>query len=107
MRWKMNKKLLLFDGHSMANRAFYGVPLLTNKDGQYTNAIFGFLNIMLSIVEKEKPDYIGVAFDLSAPTFRHQFSDEYKGNRKGMPEELRVQIPLLKEVLGAMHIQIR
>ena len=106
MRWKMNKKLLLFDGHSMANRAFYGVPLLTNKDGQYTNAIFGFLNIMLSIVEKEKPDYIGVAFDLSAPTFRHQFSDEYKGNRKGMPEELRVQIPLLKEVLGAMHIHM-
>ena len=106
MRWKMNKKLLLFDGHSMANRAFYGVPLLTNKEGQYTNAILGFLNIMLSIVEKEKPDYIGVAFDLSAPTFRHQFSDEYKGNRKGMPEELRVQIPLLKEVLGAMHIHM-
>ncbi len=102
----MNKKLLLFDGHSIANRAFYGVPLLTNKNGQYTNAIFGFLNIMLSIIEKEKPDYLGIAFDLSAPTFRHQFSEEYKGNRKGMPEELRVQMPLLKQVLGAMHIQM-
>lgn len=106
MRCNMNKKLLLFDGHSIANRAFYGVPLLTNKNGQYTNAIFGFLNIMLSIIEKEKPDYLGIAFDLSAPTFRHQFSEEYKGNRKGMPEELRVQMPLLKQVLGAMHIQM-
>jgi len=102
----MNKKLLLFDGHSMANRAFYGVPLLTNKEGQYTNAIFGFLNMMLSIIEKEKPDYLGVTFDLSTPTFRHKFSDEYKGNRKGMPQELRAQIPLLKEVLTAMHIHI-
>ncbi|MBP3888238.1 MAG: DNA polymerase I [Cellulosilyticum sp.] len=102
----MNKKLLLFDGHSIANRAFYGVPLLTNKNGQYTNAIFGFLNMMLSIIEKEKPDYLGIAFDLSAPTFRHKFSEEYKGNRKGMPEELRAQMPLLKQVLGAMHIQI-
>ncbi|MBE6022273.1 MAG: DNA polymerase I [Cellulosilyticum sp.] len=102
----MNKKLLLFDGHSMANRAFYGVPLLTNKEGQYTNAIFGFLNMMLSIIEKEKPDYLGVTFDLSTPTFRHKFSDEYKGNRKGMPQELRAQIPLLKEVLAAMHIHI-
>lgn len=106
MRWNMKKKLLLFDGHSIANRAFYGVPLLTNKSGQYTNAIFGFLNMMLSIVEKEKPDYLGVTFDLSAPTFRHQFSDDYKGNRKGMPEELRAQIPLLKQVLTAMHIHI-
>ena len=102
----MNKKLLLFDGHSIANRAFYGVPLLTNKNGQYTNAIFGFLNMMLSIVEKEKPDYLGVTFDLSVPTFRHQFSSEYKGNRKGMPEELRAQMPLLKQVLSAMHIHI-
>ena len=106
MRCNMNKKLLLFDGHSIANRAFYGVPLLTNKNGQYTNAIFGFLNMMLSIIEKEKPDYLGIAFDLSAPTFRHKFSEEYKGNRKGMPEELRAQMPLLKQVLGAMHIQI-
>lgn len=106
MRCNMNKKLLLFDGHSIANRAFYGVPLLTNKSGQYTNAVFGFMNIMLSIIEKEKPDYLGVAFDLSAPTFRHKFSEDYKGNRKGMPEELRSQIPLLKQILSAMHILI-
>lgn len=106
MRCKMKKKLLLFDGHSIANRAFYGVPLLTNKDGLYTNAVFGFLNMMLSIVEKEKPDYLGVAFDLSVPTFRHEFSSDYKGNRKGMPEELRAQIPLIKKVLTAMHIHI-
>ena len=102
----MKQKLLLFDGHSIANRAFYGVPLLTNKSGQYTNAIYGFLNMMLSIMEKEKPDYLGITFDLSVPTFRHEFSADYKGNRKGMPEELRVQIPLLKKVLKAMHIHI-
>lgn len=102
----MKEKLLLFDGHSIANRAFYGVPLLTNKEGVYTNAVFGFLNMMLSIVEKEKPDYLGVTFDLSAPTFRHKFSSDYKGNRKGMPEELRPQIALLKKVLTAMHIHM-
>ena len=102
----MKKKLLLFDGHSIANRAFYGVPLLTNKEGNYTNAIFGFLNIMLSIIEKEKPDLLGVAFDLRQPTFRHEFSSEYKGNRKGMPEELRSQMPVLKQVLEAMHIHM-
>lgn len=102
----MNKKLLLFDGHSIANRAFYGVPLLTNKSGQYTNAVFGFMNIMLSIIEKEKPDYLGISFDLSTPTFRHKFSEEYKGNRKGMPEELRAQMPLLKQVLSSLHIFI-
>ncbi len=102
----MKQKLLLFDGHSIANRAFYGVPLLTTKDGQYTNAILGFLNIMLSLIEKEKPDYIGVAFDLSAPTFRHKFSEEYKGNRKGMPQELKPQIPMIKKVLDSMGIRI-
>lgn len=102
----MSKKLLLFDGHSIANRAFYGVPLLTNKDGVYTNAIYGFMNIMLSLIEKEKPDYLGVAFDLSTPTFRHEFSSEYKGTRKGMPQELRSQMPLLKKLLTAMNIQI-
>ena len=96
MRCYMKQKLLLFDGHSIANRAFYGVPLLTNKNGQYTNAVFGFLNMMLSIIEKEKPNYLGITFDLNVPTFRHEFSADYKGNRKGMPEELRAQIPLLK-----------
>lgn len=102
----MKKKLLLFDGHSIANRAFYGVPLLTNKQGIYTNAVYGFINIMLSIIEKEKPDLLGITFDLSLPTFRHEFSKEYKGNRKGMPEELRPQIPLLKKVLKTMDLYI-
>ena len=102
----MKKKILLFDGLSIANRAFYGIPLLTNKEGRYTNAVYGFLNIMISMIEKEKPDLVGVAFDVSAPTFRHIQNIEYKGTRKGMPQELREQIPLLKEVLGLMHIHI-
>jgi len=102
----MKQKLLLFDGHSIANRAFYGVPLLTNKQGIYTNAIYGFLNIMISIIEKEKPDLLGVAFDVSAPTFRHKFSKDYKGNRKGMPDELRAQMPLLKKVLKMLDIYL-
>lgn len=102
----MKQKILLFDGLSIANRAFYGIPLLTNKEGRYTNAVYGFLNIMISMIEKEKPDLVGVAFDVSAPTFRHIQNVEYKGTRKGMPQELREQIPLLKEVLGLMHIHI-
>ena len=100
------KKLLLIDGLSIANRAFYGIPLLTNQEGLYTNAIYGFLNIILSLMEKEKPQLVGVAFDVSAPTFRHLKSEDYKGNRKGMPQELRVQIPVLKEVLQAMGMNI-
>lgn len=102
----MKKKILLFDGLSIANRAFYGIPLLTNKEGRYTNAVYGFLNIMISMIEKEKPDLVGVAFDVSAPTFRHIQNVEYKGTRKGMPQELREQIPLLKEVLGLMNVHI-
>lgn len=102
----MNKKVLLFDGLSIANRAFYGIPLLTNKEGRYTNAVYGFINIMLSIIEKEKPDLLGVAFDVSAPTFRHIQCEDYKGTRKGMPQELREQIPLLKHVLRAMNIHM-
>lgn len=100
----MGKKILLFDGLSIANRAFYGIPLLTNKNGLYTNAVYGFLNIMFSIMEKEKPDLVGVAFDVSAPTFRHKMNESYKGTRKGMPEELRPQIPLLKQVLKCLDI---
>jgi DNA polymerase-1 len=100
----MKKKLLLFDGLSIANRAFYGIPLLTTKEGVYTNAVYGFLNIMLSLIEKEKPDLVGVAFDVNKPTFRHVQVATYKGTRKGMPEELRPQIPLLKEVLTALGI---
>lgn len=102
----MSKKLLLFDGHSMANRAFYGVPALSTKDGQPTNAIYGFFNIVLSLVEKEQPDYIGVTFDLSKPTFRHELSPEYKANRKKTQGELRTQIELIKQILESMHIHM-
>lgn len=102
----MGKKILLFDGLSIANRAFYGIPLLTNKNGIYTNAVYGFLNIMFSMIEKEKPDLVGVAFDMSAPTFRHKMNETYKGTRKGMPEELREQIPLLKQVLKSLDVHM-
>ncbi|HIT89813.1 MAG TPA: DNA polymerase I, partial [Candidatus Merdenecus merdavium] len=100
----MNEKLVLIDGHSILNRAFYGVPDLTNSEGLHTNAIYGFLNIMFKILEEEKPDYLTVAFDLSAPTFRHKMFDSYKGTRKSMPEELREQVPIMKDVLAAMGI---
>ena len=100
------KKLMLVDGLSILNRAFYGVPPLTNKDGIHTNAIFGFLNILFKMLEDEKPDYLAVAFDVKAKTFRHEMYPEYKGTRKGMPEELRMQVPLIKEVLSAMNILI-
>ena len=88
------------------NKAFYGVPELTNSEGLHTNAIYGFLNIMFKILEEEKPDYLAVAFDVHAPTFRHQMYQAYKGTRKPMPEELRQQVPVMKEVLKAMHITI-
>lgn len=100
----MTKKIMLVDGNSIVNRAFYGVPLLTNAEGRYTNAVYGFLNILLKLLEEETPQYLAVAFDLHAPTFRHQTFADYKGTRKGMSEELREQMPLLKEVLGAMGI---
>lgn len=99
-------KILLIDGHSILNRAFYGVPLLSNKDGLHTNAIFGFINIMLKALEDESAGYIVVAFDLKAPTFRHEMYAEYKGTRKGMPDELREQVPVMKEVLAAMKIPV-
>lgn len=102
----MSEKIVLIDGHSIINRAFYGVPDLTNSDGLHTNAIYGFLNIMFRILDEEKPDYLAVAFDLKAPTFRHQMYDAYKGTRKPMPEELREQVPVLKEVLHAMGIPL-
>ena len=102
----MRKKLVLIDGHSILNRAFYGVPDLTNTEGLHTNAIYGFLNIMFKIIDEEKPDYLAVAFDLKAPTFRHKIYPEYKGTRKGMPDELREQVPVMKEVLTSMGILI-
>lgn len=99
-------KLVLIDGHSILNRAFYGVPELTNAKGLHTNAVYGFLNIMFKILEEEKPDYLAVAFDVHAPTFRHKMYDAYKGTRKPMPEELREQVPVMKDVLRAMHVVI-
>lgn len=102
----MSEKIVLIDGHSIINRAFYGVPDLTNAEGLHTNGIYGFLNIMFRILDEEKPDYLAVAFDLHAPTFRHQMYDAYKGTRKGMPDELREQVPVLKEVLQAMGIPL-
>lgn len=97
-------KILLIDGHSILNRAFYGLPDLTNTKGQHTNAVLGFLNIFLKLVEDEKPTHVFVAFDVHQPTFRHLMYDEYKGTRKGMPEELREQVPLLKDMLRAMQV---
>lgn len=100
------KKIVLIDGHSILNRAFYGVPDLSNAKGLHTNAIYGFLNIMFKILEEEQADYLAVAFDVKAPTFRHEIYQEYKGTRKPMPEELREQVPVMKEVLHAMGIMI-
>ncbi len=100
------EKLVLIDGHSILNRAFYGVPDLTNSSGLHTNAIYGFLNILFKILEEEKPDYLTVAFDVHAPTFRHGIYKEYKGTRKPMPEELKEQVPVMKKVLSAMGIAI-
>ncbi|MBS6398219.1 MAG: DNA polymerase I [Clostridiales bacterium] len=102
----MSEKIVLIDGHSIINRAFYGVPDLTNAEGLHTNGIYGFLNIMFRILDEEKPDYLAVAFDLKAPTFRHQMYEAYKGTRKGMPDELREQVPVLKELLTAMKIPL-
>ena len=95
-------KLLALDGNSIVNRAFYGIKLLTTKDGQYTNGIYGFINILNRLIEKEHPDAVAVAFDVRRPTFRHEKFTEYKAGRKGMPEELHSQMPLLKEWLSLM-----
>ena len=102
------EKFLVIDGNSILNRAFYGLAgaRMTSADGIHTNAIFGFLNIYYMIIEKFNPDYIAVAFDLKAPTFRHKMYDEYKGTRKGMPDELKEQVPIIKDVLRAMNIKI-
>ena len=101
----MSEKILLIDGHSILNRAFYGLPDLTNSEGKHTGAVYGFLNIMFRILEEEKPDYLTVAFDLHEPTFRHKLYDAYKGTRKGMPPELVEQVPLMREMLTAMGVK--
>lgn len=102
----MDGKLVLVDGHSILNRAFFGIPDLTNAEGTHTNAVYGFLNILFKILEEEKPDYLTVAFDVHAPTFRHKMYAEYKGTRKPMAQELRQQVPLMKEMLRAMGVTI-
>lgn len=100
------KKLVLIDGHSILNRAFYGVPDLTNAAGLHTNAIYGFLNIMFKVLDEENPDYFIVAFDVKEKTFRHKMFEEYKGTRKPMPSELHEQVPVIQEVLKAMNITV-
>ena len=100
------EKIVLIDGHSILNRAFYGVPDLTNSEGLHTNAVYGFLNIMFKILDEEQADYLAVALDLKAPTFRHKMYDGYKGTRKPMPLELHQQVPVMKEMLTAMGIPL-
>ena len=103
------EKFVLIDGNSIMNRAFYGImgsKMLTTKDGKYTNAIYGFLAILFKLIEDVKPEYMAVAFDLKAPTARHKMYEGYKANRKGMPDELAEQMPIIKEILRAMNIDI-
>lgn len=95
-------RLLVIDGNSIANRAFYGIKLLTTKDGRYTNAIFGFLNILLSLLKESEPDEVAVAFDLKAPTFRHKMYDGYKATRHKMPDELAAQLPVIRQLLALL-----
>ncbi len=102
----MSEKLVLIDGHSILNRAFFGIPDLSNSEGLHTNAVYGFLNILFRILEEEQPDYLTVAFDVNAPTFRHEMYADYKGTRKPMAPELREQVPVMKEMLKAMGVMI-
>ena len=97
-------KLMVIDGNSIINRAYYGIRPLTNREGLYTHAIFGFLTTLLRLVGEEAPDALCVTFDVHAPTFRHTADETYKATRKPMPEELRMQVPVLKEVLDALNI---
>ena len=103
---KAAMKLMILDGNSVINRAYYGVHPLTTRDGMYTNAIFGFLNILERVRREERPEALCVAFDLHGPTFRHLKYEAYKANRHGMPEELAAQMPVMKDVLRAMNIPI-
>ena len=98
-------KLLVLDGNSIVNRAFYGIKLLTTKDGRYTNALVGFMNILLKLQAEQNPDEVAIAFDLKAPTFRHKLYDGYKAQRKGMPQELADQMPVLKELPQSLPVQ--
>ena len=103
------RELVLIDGNSIMNRAFYGImgsKMLTTTDGKYTNAVYGFLSIMFKIIDDLNPEYMVVAFDLKAPTARHKLYDGYKATRKGMPNELAEQMPIIKDILKAMNITI-
>lgn len=102
----MNNKFVVIDGNSLANRAFYAIPMLSNSKGFITNAIYGFCNMLFKVLEDEKPGYIAVAFDKGKIVFRHQEYTEYKGKRKGMPDELRPQFPVLKELLNSLNIAV-
>lgn len=102
----MSGKMVLIDGHSILNRAFYGLPALTNSEGLNTNAVYGFLNIMFKIIDEEKPDYLAVAFDVHQPTFRHEIYSGYKGTRKPMPDELMEQVPVIQKVLKSMEVPV-
>jgi 5''-3'' exonuclease (including N-terminal domain of PolI) len=99
-----NEKLLILDGHSLMNRAFYALPELTNDEGLHTNAVYGFINMLFKMKEEINPDYIVCTFDRSVPTFRHKQYDDYKAGRKKMPSELAEQFPILKEILGLLSI---
>ena len=99
-------ELLLIDGNSLINRAFYATPVLTNRKGQYTNAVYGFVNMLLKGLEDIRPRYLMVAFDMRAKTFRHLMYDGYKAKRKGMPDELAAQMPLLHELLAQMKVTV-
>ena len=103
---KIFMKLLVLDGNSILNRAFYGIKTLSTKDGMFTNGIFGFMNILFSLTENYNPDAVAVAFDVKHPTFRHELYKDYKGNRKGMPEELAVQLPVLKDLLVSLGYKL-
>lgn len=97
---------MIIDGNSLMYRAFYGIRFLSTSKGVLTNAVYGFTNMLFNLIEQYHPDYIGVAFDLKAPTFRHEMYEEYKGNRQKTPEELLPQFDLLKRLLKAMNIPI-
>ena len=103
---KLSDRIFLLDGHSLAHRAFYALPLLTNSDGEYTNSVFGFCRMLFKLLDEKEPELIAVAFDREAPTFRHKEYDKYKSSRKKMPDELKPQINLIKEVLNVLNIPI-
>lgn len=104
--WRLNMNFLVIDGNSILNRAFYGIKVLTTKDGRFTNAIYGFMNIFMRLKDECQPQAVAVAFDVKHPTFRHEMYGGYKANRKGMPEELAQQLPVLKELLTALGVAI-